>query len=73
MPKKSLNHCRVHVVLALFAASLLATATVSGQEVNLKDLFENDTQWEPTDPTAWKIKKSGKGHVYSQIKKKSRF
>ncbi len=73
MPKKSPNHCRFQVVFALFAASLLATATVSGQELNHKDLFKNDSQWEPTDPTAWKIKKSGKGHVYSQIKKKSNY
>lgn len=73
MPTKPLSHSRIQVVFAVLAASLLASTSVTGQDVNIKDLFKTDSRWEPTDTTAWKTKKIGKGRVYSQFKKKSNY
>ena len=77
MLKKSLKQYRNQAVFALFAASLLADNVAISQEVLVKDLFQSAEHWEPTDTTAWKIKKASKGtftgNVYSQFKKKSNY
>ena len=60
--------------IGLATASLLAN-NASAQQV--EELFKDASAWLPTDPTAWKIKKSGKGDsavfTYSQFKKRSNY
>lgn len=64
--------------IALFAASvLLATALHADQpELSLlvEEGFEDGAKaWQPTDPTAWKVKETDRGKVYSQHKKRSKY
>ena len=60
------------ILLSLLFASLLANPLVA-DEIQLDDGFENTKNWEPTDPSAWKLKKSESGQVYSQFKKRSNY
>jgi hypothetical protein len=59
-------------LFSLFFASLLANP-LAADEIQLDDRFENTKNWEPTDPSAWKLKKSESGQVYSQFKKRSNY
>lgn len=39
-----------------------------------EEAFENGAEhWEPTDTKAWKIKKTERGHVFSQFEKRSKY
>ena len=60
-------------LLAILTASLLATSSLSAQMIEFQDLFETPANWEPTDVTAWKVKKTKQGNVYSQFKKRSNY
>jgi len=59
-------------LITLLTASMLAQQS-NGSEIDVRDGFENHQAWEPTDPTAWKIKATKKGNVYSQFKKRSAY
>ncbi len=63
---------RFCVLGSLLIASLLAKQLVA-DEIRLRDNFQDLKQWEPTDPSAWKLKKTKKGPVYSQFKKRSEY
>lgn len=72
MPLQKPSHPAFTVFLGMLLASLLAHP-VMGEEIDVRDSFENLKQWEPTDPTAWKVKETKKGNVYSQFKKRSEY
>ena len=63
---------RFYRTISLLLASVLAQS-VTADEIELRDIFTDLKQWEPTDPAAWKIKKTDKGQVYSQFKKRSNY
>lgn len=50
-------------------------APASGDKVSFFDDFErgHSDKWEPTDPTAWKVKRTEGGQVFSQHKKNSNY
>ncbi len=65
-----------------FVVALLAVNSFAGHVATADDglpvLFEEGFEqgadhWEPTDPTAWKVKPGNNGHVYSQFKKRSKY
>ena len=63
-------------VITLFASLVLLQPTIAEDHGPL--LFSDDfekgaSHWHPTDPSAWKIKKTADGTVYSQFKKKSSY
>ena len=72
MDSQKLSQTTFSFLAALLAASLLANIVV-GDEIQLRDSFQDLKQWEPTDPTAWKLKASPNGSIYSQFKKRSNY
>ena len=72
MPAQNPLETRLCFSSCLLIASLLATNGLA-DEIRLEDTFQDIKQWEPTDPSAWKVKKTEKGHVYSQFKKRSNY
>jgi len=62
---------------SLMTFSLMICMDVVAEDVLpglLAEDFEQGTErWEPTDPQAWKVKVTDKGHVYSQFEKRSKY
>ncbi len=56
----------------LLAGAAAATVGQDQQPLIFEENFENGAdRWQPTDATAWQIKQTDAGHVYSQFKKRS--
>jgi hypothetical protein len=63
------------MLLLVAIVSPPAAADSEAQEkVSYETRFEDGAEdWAPTDPNAWKVKKTEEGTVYSQFQKRSRF
>lgn len=69
--------CRIASMVLVAAFSLMNCGDVTAEDaspVDIEEGFENGAEhWEPTDAKAWKVKKTDKGHVYSQFEKRSKY
>ena len=71
--------CRGFLDCSLCAAMLLIGQDAMGAEKDALPLvYESDFEkgaddWQPTDESAWKVKKTDEGNVYSQFKKRSKY
>ncbi len=70
-----LLRCRFAMAVC-FGLGIVLTSAGAGAEDKLPLVYEDDFEqgadnWQPTDDAAWKIKKTDKGQVYSQFKKRS--
>jgi hypothetical protein len=64
---------RHFALLAVLPALLLALPIRAGEQGGLMKLFEDNfengaDQWQPTDPSAWRIVDTDRGKVYNQFK-----
>jgi len=63
----------IAILIASFQATAAADEPVATEKV-FKDNFEKGAdRWQPTDPTAWQVKQTDDGPVYSQFKKRSKY
>ena len=58
--------------------AFLSAAPLFAADTDLPVVYEDDYEngadhWQPTDETAWDVKKTEAGHVYSQHKKRSKY
>ncbi len=66
-------------MLPLLLSLLVAAAPpTTAADTQLPKVFEDDFEqgtgnWQPTDPDAWRLRKTASGTVYSQFKKKSNY
>jgi len=66
--------CWAAVAMLLLASTVVPAAAAEKLPLVHSDDFEQGAErWQPTDATAWKIKATGGGHVYSQHKKRSNY
>lgn len=64
--------CMTAICTLMFAVSLSA-AEKELPVLHADDFEKGADHWKPTDETAWKVQKTDRGNVYSQIKKRSKY
>jgi hypothetical protein len=63
----------VFALAGIVASPVLAESEGEAEKVAYETHFESADDWAPTDPNAWKLKKTEEGMVYSQVEKRSKY